>query len=466
LFGEIRMGNGNIGIDTESIEIQGEATVPKGYGGPKAFRALRHRNYRLFFFGQLVSIIGTWMQATALPLLIIKLKPENPGVWLGIYGFLPLLPLIPLALIAGSLADRFSKRKILVLTQATMMLQAFALAVLTASGTIQMWQILLLAFVAGAAGAIDLPARQAFVIEMVGDPDDLGSGIALNSAIFNLGRAFGPVLAGLLIAALGFGAAFFVNGITFLAVIGGLLLMRLPPTPKQTRQPKMRAHLKEGLSYVWHSPTLMVLMSLVAVSSFLSMPFMTLMPLFVQPARVVHSTVIAAGALTDSAQPVVNAVCSWMTCQTPEAVAYGLLLGMFGLGALAGALLAGVYSDRGRGRVLTIGNLGFPLALIIFAFSRSFWVSMLVLFGVGILFILQNALANTLVQLESPDRLRGRVMSVYALVFQGMQGAGKMQAGVMEGVTGASFSVAIGAIASLAYGLFVFFKWPQIRRMK
>jgi MFS family permease len=210
----------------------------------------------------------------------------------------------------------------------------------------------------------------------------------------------------------------------------------------------------------------MILMSLVAVSSFLSMPFMTLMPLFVQPARVVHSTLTAAGTLTDSAQPVVNAVCSWMTCQTPEAVAYGLLLGMFGAGALVGALLAGVYSDRGRGRLLTIGNLGFPLALIVFAISRSFWLSMVVLFGVGILFILQNALANTLVQLASPDRLRGRVMSVYALVFQGMQGAGRMQAGMMEGVTSASFSVAIGAIVSLAYGLFVFFKWPQIRRMK
>lgn len=450
----------------EIDETLSESLAPNVRQSRPAFRALRHRNYQLFFFGQLISIMGTWMQATALPLLIIKLKPENPGIWLGIYGFLPLVPLIPLTLIAGSLADRFSKRNILVLTQTAMMLQAFVLAALTASGAIQMWQILLLTFVAGAAGAIDLPARQAFVIEMVGDPADLGSGIALNSAIFNLGRAFGPMLAGLLIASLGFGAAFFVNGVSFLAVIAGLLLMRLPPTPKLAGQSKMRAHLKEGLSYVWHSPTLMVLMSLVAVSSFLSMPFMTLMPLFVQPARVVHSTRIAAGALTANSQPVVNAICSWMTCQTPEAVAYGLLLGMFGVGALVGALLAGVYSDRGRGRLLTIGNLGLPLALIIFALSRSFWLSMCVLFGVGILFILQNALANTLVQLASPDRLRGRVMSVYALVFQGMQGAGRMQAGLMEGVTSASFSVAIGAIASLAYGLFVFFKWPQIRRMK
>ena len=207
------MGNGSIGIDTESIETQGEATVPKGYGGPKAFRALRHRNYRLFFFGQLISIIGTWMQATALPLLIVKLAPQNPGLWLGINGLLPLIPLIPIALIAGSLVDRYSKRTIIVWTQVVMMLQAFALAALSWNGTIQMWQILALTFIAGAATAIDVPARQAFVMEMVGDPDDLSSGIALNSAIFNLGRAIGPVLAGLLIATLDYGAAFLVNGL-------------------------------------------------------------------------------------------------------------------------------------------------------------------------------------------------------------------------------------------------------------
>jgi MFS family permease len=195
------MGNGMLGFDNEAIETLGEATLPKGYRGPKAFRALRHRNYRLFFFGQLVSIIGTWMQTTALPLLIIRLAPENQdGIWLGINSLLPLVPLIPIALIAGSLADRYPKRTILVLTQTVMMLQALALAALTWSGTVQMWQILVLTFVAGAATAIDVPARQAFVIEMVGEPDDLSSGIALNSAVFNLGRAIGPVLAGLLIA--------------------------------------------------------------------------------------------------------------------------------------------------------------------------------------------------------------------------------------------------------------------------
>jgi MFS family permease len=448
------MSNGMMGLDNEAIETLGEATVPAGYRGPKAFRALRHRNYRLFFFGQMVSIVGTWMQATALPLLIVKIAPKNPGLWLGINSFLPLLPLIPLALIAGSLADRYPKRTIIVLTQTVMMLQAFALAALTWTGTVQMWQILALTFIAGAATAIDVPARQAFVIEMVGDPNDLSSGIALNSAIFNLGRAIGPVLAGLLIAALDFGAAFLVNGLSFLAVIAGLLMMRLPPHPRHVKKTGMGEHLAEGLNYFTHNTTLMVLMSLVAVSAFLSMPFITLMPIF------------AGKTLALSAQPVTEAACRVMTCQNPEAVTYGLMLGVFGVGALAGALIAGTYGDRGRGKLLTIGNLLFPATLLIFALSQSIWLTLVVLLGVGVAFILQNALTNTLVQVTTPDQMRGRVMSVYSMVFQGMMRAGGMQAGFTETLVGAPLAVASGALLSLGYGLLVFFKWPQIRRMK
>jgi MFS family permease len=448
------MGNGTIGIDTESIEIQAEATVPKGYGGPKAFRALRHRNYRLFFVGQLISIIGTWMQATALPLLIVQTAPQNPELWLGINGLLPLIPLIPLALIAGSLVDRYPKRTIVVWTQTVMMLQAFALAALSWSGIIQMWQILTLTFISGAANAIDVPARQAFVMEMVGDPDDLSSGIALNSAIFNLGRAIGPVLAGLLIAVLGYGAAFLVNGISFLAVIAGLLMMRLPAFRKPPIQPKMKAHLKEGLNYLAQNPLMLVLMSLVAISAFLAMPFITLMPIF------------AGGILATSAQPVVEAACRFMTCQQPEAVTFGLLMGVFGIGALAGALIAGTFDNHGRGRLLTIGNLLFPATLLLFALSQSIWISFVVLLGVGVSFILQNALSNTLIQINSPDELRGRVMSVYSMVFQGMSRVGAMQAGFTASLIGAPLAVASGALLSLMYGVFVFFKWPQIRRMK
>jgi predicted MFS family arabinose efflux permease len=208
------------------------------------------------------------------------------------------------------------------------------------------------------------------------------------------------------------------------------------------------------LRYLGHNTSLLVLMSLVAVSAFLSMPFITLMPIF------------AGKTLALSAQPVVAATCSVLTCQNPEAVTYGLMMGVFGLGALAGALIVGTFGDRGRGKLLTAGNLLFPATLLIFALSQSIWLTLLVLLGVGVAFILQNALTNTLVQVTAPDHMRGRIMSVYSSVFQGMMRVGGMQAGFMETIVGASMAVASGALLSLAYGVFVFFKWPQIRRMK
>jgi len=438
--------------DIESMVEPEMTAAPQGKGS--AFRALRHRNFKLFFYGQMISLIGTWMQATALPLLVVKLRPDNTGLWLGIVSFVPLIPILPLAIMAGSWADRFSKHKILILTQTTLMLQALVVVILTFTQSIQIWHVLALTLVSGAASAIDIPARQAFIVEMVDDRSDLNSAVALNSAIFNLGRAIGPVLAGLLIAPLGFSAAFLVNGLSFLAVIAGLLLMRLPPTPLQTEQPKMKAHLIEGLRYTVQNQTVMVLMSLVAVSAFLSMPFIILMPIFAQD------------SLAQSAKPINDLLCSWVTCQVPTAASYGLLMGAFGIGALIGAYVVGSHGDQRRGRLLTIGNLGFPVAVLIFAVSRSFWFSMAILVGVGIVFIMQNAVANTLLQVIVPDQLRGRLMSIYSIVLQGMQKAGGMQAGFTQALAGAPFSVAIGAIISAVYGFIVFWRWPQIRRLK
>jgi len=440
-------------LPPEPIATLNGGPAPEVGIGRKAFRALRHRNYRLFFFGQMISVIGTWMQFTALQLLIVQLEPENPKLWLGINSFVPLLPLVPLALVAGSLADRFSKRNMVVLTQTAMMLQAFALAALTLSGAIQTWHVLALTLVSGAANAIDVPARQSFVVEMVDDRADLGNAIALNSAIFNLGRALGPVLAGLLIAPLGYGVAFLSNGVSFLAVIAGLLLMRLPATPPRVEPRGLGAHTVEGLRYSTHNRTVRVLMSLVAVSAFLSMPFSTLMPIF------------ATDVLSDSAQPIVEWVCSRVVCQTPESVPMGLLMGAFGGGALIGALLVGSFGERRRGRLLTAGNLGFPIALLLFAASRSFWLSIAILLGVGAFFVAQNALTNTLLQIITPDRLRGRVMSLYSLIFQGMMRAGGMQAGLVGELAGAPFAVGIGAILSAGYGLLVWWRWPEIRRL-
>jgi MFS family permease len=430
---------------------------PEVRAGAHPLRALRHRNYKLFFFGQLISLIGTWMQNTALPLLVVQLVPDHPGEALGLVNFVPLIPLVPLVLIVGSLADRFSRQKLVILAQVIMMLTAFALAYLTLTGQIQIWHVFVLIMANGIGTAIDTPSRQSLIVDLLEDRNDLGSAIALNSSIFNLGRALGPVIAGLLIAPLGFGAAFLVNGLSFLAVIVGLLMMRLPAQPPRDRQPKLGSHLREGLQYVWQNQSVLILMSLVAVSAFLSTPFLTLMPLFVQAPH---------GALAASAQPINDLICSRIICQTAAAIPFGLLMGAFGLGALTGALFVGSKADRSRGRWLTLGNLGFPIALIIFAVSRSFWLSLAVLFVVGIMFLLQNALTNTLLQTSVPDRLRGRLMSIYSLTFQGSTKAGGMQAGFVESFTSAPFSVAIGAIVSLGYGLFVLMKWPKIRRLE
>lgn len=447
-------------------DTSAKTATPPLTGRRKAFRALRHRNYQLFFVGQLISLIGTWMQQTAHPLLVVELAKDDPGLWLGIIGFVPMIPLAPLSLIAGSLADRYPKRLIIVMTQTIMMLQAFALAYLKLSGTIQLWHVFVLAMVSGAANAIDVPARQSFVVEMVGHRDDLDSGIALNSAIFNLSRAIGPVLAALLIAPLGLGVAFLINGLSFMAVIASLLMMRLPATPKTARPPKMGSHMKEGLRYVWRQQSLRVLMSMVAVAAFLSMPFMTLMPVFVQTEVGADGALQPIGPLAASALPLNQWVCDRLTCQDPNAVPYGLLMGAFGTGALAGALIVGLYGDRGRGRWMTIGNLGLPLGLMLFALLQSFWAAAALLLVVGVLFILQNVLTNTLVQLSAPDGFRGRIMSVYSMLFQGMMGAGRMQAGVTMSLTSAPFSVLIGAALSLIYSVFVFFKWPKIRQLK
>ncbi len=397
------------------------------------------------------------MQNTALPLLVVQLKPDDPGVWLGLVNFVPLIPLVPLVLIVGSLADRFSRHKLVILAQVIMMLTAFALAYLTLTQQIQIWHIFALIMANGIGQAIDTPSRQAFIVDMLEDRSDLSSAIALNSSIFNLGRALGPVIAGLLIAPLGFGAAFLVNGLSFLAVIVSLLLIRMPPQSLVDHQPKLGAHLIEGVRYVWQNQIVLILMSLVAVSAFLSTPFLTLMPIFVQSPN---------GALAASAKPITDFVCSQIVCQTTASIPLGLLMGAFGFGALIGALLVGAKTDRSRGRWLTLGNLGFPIALIVFAVSRSFWLSFAVLFVVGSMFLIQNALTNTLLHVIVPDELRGRLMSIYSIVFQGATKAGGVQGGFVENFTGAPFSVAIGAIFSLVYGLFVLIRWPKIRRLE
>jgi MFS family permease len=428
-------------------------SAEQGLRLPATFRALRHRNYRLWFFGQGVSLIGTWMQTMAQQVLVYRLTGSAAA--LGLVNFVAIVPLVPLALWGGSLSDRAPKRTIIVITQTIMLVQALLLALLTWTGHVQVWHVMALAFVLGAANAVDIPARQAFTVDMVEGKEDLTNAIGLNSAIFNGARALGPAVAGLAVATTGEGMAFLLNAITFLAVIACLLMMRdLPAPTEHTAKSKLGAHMIEGVHFVLQQQSLLVLISLVAVSALLSMPYTTLMPVF------------ADVVLHDSAQPVTTFICSHLKCQSPQALPLGILLTATGLGAVMGALLVASLPDNARrGHMLTMGNLGFPLVLVIFAFSRSFVLSALMLFVVGISFVWQNSLANTLLQLVTPDQVRGRVMSLYSLTFQGMMRVGGLQAGFVADWVGAPLSVGIGAAISLAYGLFVAIRFPKVRRM-
>ncbi len=431
-------------------------SVIEGVHLPSTFRALRHRNYRLFFFGQMISLIGTWMQTIAQQWLVYRLT--GSATMLGMVNLVAVLPLVPLSLWGGSLADRFSKRSIIAITQSVMMVQAFILAGLTWAGVVQVWHVMLLAVVLGAANAVDVPARQAFVVEMVNGKEDLTNAIGLNSTIFNAARAIGPAVAGAAVATTGEAGAFFINGISFLAVIAGLWMMHLPATPRPLRQPRLGAHLWEAMRYVRSHRVVMMLMSLVAVSAFLSMPYSTLLPVF------------AKSVLDESARPMLDFMCTGsralFTCQSPDALTYGLLMAASGLGAVTGALfVASLPASARRGRWLTLGNLNFPMLLVGMALSRSFAVTLALLVGIGFSFVAQNALANTLIQITVPDELRGRVMSFYSLTFQGMMRLGGMQAGLMGDYLGAPMAVGVGALACLAYGAFVAWRYPRVREM-
>jgi MFS family permease len=423
---------------------------------PATFRALRHRNYRLWFIGQGISLVGTWMQTMAQQVLVYRLTGSAAS--LGIISFIGLIPLIPLSLWSGSISDRFSKRTIILAMQWVMLIQALLLSFLTWSGTIQIWHVYLMAFFLGAANAVDLPARQAFTVDMVEGKEDLTNAIGLNSAMFNGARALGPALAGIVVAATGEGTAFLINALTFVAVIISLMMMTHLPKPAQpTRNVNLVQHMGEGVKFMLTQQTILVLMTLIAVSAFLSMPYSTLMPVF------------AGDVLKDSAAPVIQAICGgtvpFIHCQAPEALPLGILLTMVGIGAVTGAMIVASMSDQShRGILLTVGNLGFPLALLAFSASQSFLLSAVLLLFIGVSFVLQNALANTLLQIITPDAVRGRVMSFYTMIFQTTMRLGGLQAGLMADNIGAPLAVGIGALISLVYSLFIVFRYPGIRR--
>ncbi len=400
---------------------------------PKTFAALRHRNYRLFFTGQLISLIGTWMQNVAQAWLVYAIT-DSP-LYLGIVSFAGSIPSLTLSWGAGVVVDRVPKRTLLILTQSAAMVLAFILAADVFLGWVHPWHIVIFSFLLGAVNSFDGPTRQAFVIEMV-DREDLMNAIALNSAIFNSARVLGPTLAGIALAVIGPAWCFFLNGVSFIAVIIGLWLMQIKPVIGARREVSPLVQMREGVVYIWRNKIVLTLISIVAVANFFAFGYSALMPAF--------------------AENVLN--------QGPTGL--GLLSAAVGVGALAGALImASLGNYKHKGLLLTFGNLFFPVMVLLFSVSQNFIWSLLILVGVGLGFMIQNATTNTLVQTTVPDELRGRVMSIYMMVFQGLFPIGSLLAGFVAQSISIPIGAAYGGAIALLYALFLLWRAPFIRKL-
>jgi MFS family permease len=397
---------------------------------PAIFRALRYRNYRLFFSGQLISLIGTWMQSVAQAWLVYRLTGSS--LLLGLVGFAGQIPVFLLASIGGMVADRKSRYRIIIATQTSAMLLAFVLSALTLLGHIKVWEIMVLASLLGLVNAFDIPARQAFVIEMVG-PQDLINAIALNSAIFNGARILGPAVAGITVAAIGEGWCFFANGVSYIAVIVGLLLMTVTPRARGRGRSGLHS-LVEGFHWVARTGPIRALLLLLGLVSLTGMPYMVLMPIFAD--RILHS----------------------------GARGLGLLMGASGVGALIGTLaLAARHGVSGLGRWVMLAAMGFGTSLVLFSMSHTFWLSMLLVMPAGFSMILQMASSNTLIQTMVPDELRGRVMAVYSMMFMGMAPFGALLSGAIAQHVGAPLTVRLGGAICVAGGAVFALTWPGLR---
>ncbi len=405
---------------------------------------MRHRNFQLFFSGQLISLIGTWMQTVAQSWLVYRLTGSS--LLLGTVGFASQFPVFLASPLGGIVADRYNRHRVVIATQTASMVLAFALAVLTLTHRITVREIFVLAILLGIVNAFDLPGRQSFLVEMVGK-DDLMNAIALNSSMFNGARIIGPAIAGVLVAKIGEGWCFFANAASYIAVIVGLLMMRVPPRLIHPIESPL-AHVIEGFRFVRHTAPIRALLLLVGLVSLVAMPYTVLMPVFAD--KILHGGGQQFAALIGS--------------HDPGAVRLGVLMGATGVGALLAALLlaarTGVY---GLGRWVTLACAGFGVSLIAFSLSRNFWLSTALLVPAGFCMMLQMSSSNTLIQSMVRDDLRGRVMSVYAMSLIGMAPFGALFAGAVADRLGAPVTVIMGAVACLGAAAIFGLHLPKIR---
>ncbi len=398
-----------------------------------AFRALNHKNFRLYFGGQGVSVVGTWVQRIALTWLVYRLT--NSAFLLGVVGFSGQIPLLIVTPFAGVLADRLDKHKILLYTQALSMVQAFVLAALVLTDTIQVWEIIALSVILGVFDAIDMPTRQSFMVEMIGNnKEDLGNAIAINSSMVNGARLIGPSIAGILISLFGEGWCFLLNAISYTAVIISLLKMEIVHKSKSTKKNETLVELKEGIQYAFGFSPIKSILILIAVVSFMGTPIRILAPVFVK--QFFHG----------------------------GADLFGFLMGASGLGALCGAIfLMNRKSVLGLGKLITYSVFIFGIGLIAFAISHVFVLSVIFMFMTGLGMMIQLAGSNTMLQTIVDNDKRGRVMSLYAMAFRGIAPFGSLLAGIAAGLIGASFTLVVGGIFCLVGAVYFLINLPKMR---
>ena len=397
-------------------------------------RALNSRNYRLFFIGQAISLIGTWMTQVATIWLVYHLT--NSALLLGVVGFSSQIPSFVISPFGGILVDRWNRHQILIITQILAMIQSLALAVLALTGIIDISHIILLSVFQGFINAFDSPARQAFVTEMVERKEDLGNAIALNSSIFNGARLVGPAIAGVLIATVGAAMCFLIDGLSYIAVIASLLAMKLKPRKIAKQTTNVWERLKEGFIYAFGFPPIRAILLLLALFSFMGMPYTVLVPIFA-------TTILHGGAET-----------------------LGFLMAAVGVGALVGGIyLSSRQSVLGLGKIIAFSPAFLGLALIIFSQSRILWLSLLLMLIVGCASILQIASSNTILQTIVEEDKRGRLMSLYTMSFLGVLPFGNLAAGALANKIGAPSTVMIGGIFCIIGSMFFAKQLPELRRL-
>jgi MFS family permease len=396
-------------------------------------RALKHRNYRLFFMGQGLSLIGTWMQSIATSWLVYKMT--NSEFMLGLAAFSGQIPAFFISPFAGVLIDRFNLRRMIIIAQFFAMIQALVLAAVTLTGTIQVWHIIFLNFILGVINAFDMPSRQSFVIQMLEDKSDLGNAIALNSSLFNASRLIGPSIAGVIIAIAGEGICFLINGISYIGVIAALLMMNITSVKTDNEQKQMMSQMKEGIKYAFNSVPIRDLLIMISLISIIALSYPVLMPVYA-------GNVLSGGSHT-----------------------FGFLVAASGVGALSGTIfLAMRKSVRGLTHVITAALLLSGSALLLLSFSKSIMFSMILLVFIGFGMIAAIASINTILQTIVEQDKRGRVMSLYTMAFMGTAPLGSILVGIVSSGIGVPMTMTVSGILTIIGSILLILRMPLLRK--